>query len=826
MHSAGIRMPAPRLGAPHEPPAHPDMNRTLDRRPHSPERSGSSAPADATPPKDGKTPSHRNPGGGMLKKATAADRGLVEVPALLPHLEFRPVDDRQVLLISETFNTLLRGSIYPDLLPLLDGRHSFDAIMSALSGAHAASQIQTALASLISKQYVVSGDHAMDRGTAAFWSSLGASPRWAEERLQASKVAVAGDDGSLARQLGTAGIAVDADGPTLSAVVCADYLDERHASVNRRHLESGAPWMLIRPKGMAPLFGPVFRPAEQGPCWNCLAYRLRSHQEVHNFVRNMAGNDGAFAPFAAAPAVLEAIYGLAAVEIAKWLVLGKLAPLHEHAISLDVASLKSERHPVMRRPQCFACGDEALYRADRPPVPVRLRPSPKGVRNSGGARSVPPEETLAKYRHLISSVSGVVSWLTRTTDDTDTWSHVYWAGSNLALRSKQLSSLRRGLRSASAGKGSTAKQSEASALCEAIERYSNMFHGDEIRCRRSYADFVRAGEEEAIHPNEVHLFSDRQLDQADAINARGHPYNWIPPRLDPDAELDWSPVWSLTQGRPRYLPTSVLYSVAAEQAEGTHFRADSNGCAAGNTLEEAIFQGLFELLERDAFAIWWYNRLRVPGVDLDSFGDDYLAAARDYYRRFQRDLWVLDITGDFGIPTFVAVSRRIDQDEEDIVYGIGAHMDPHITALRAVCEMNQFLYLLQGTQSRSFDYKTYDPVSRAWWATAKLAEHAYLQPDPAVPLRRRADYAVPESADTREDVERYRALLEAKGMELLVLDQTRPDIGMPVARVVVPGLRHFWERFAPGRLYDVPVAMGRREQPLAEDELNPSLVIA
>ena len=63
-------------------------------------------------------------------------------------------------------------------------------------------------------------------------------------------------------------------------------------------------------------------------------------------------------------------------------------------------------------------------------------------------------------------------------------------------------------------------------------------------------------------------------------------------------------------------------------------------------------------------------------------------------------------------------------------------------------------------------------------------------------------------------------------MEFLVLDQTRPDIGMPVARVIVPGMRHFWARFAPGRLYDVPVGMGRRERPLAEADLNPVPVIA
>ena len=55
----------------------------------------------------------------------------------------------------------------------------------------------------------------------------------------------------------------------------------------------------------------------------------------------------------------------------------------------------------------------------------------------------------------------------------------------------------------------------------------------------------------------------------------------------------------------------------------------------------------------------------------------------------------------------------------------------------------------------------------------------------------------------------------------LVLDQTRPDIEAPVVRVIVPGLRHFYRRFGPGRLYDVPVKLGWLEKPLKEDELNP-----
>ena len=102
----------------------------------------------------------------------------------------------------------------------------------------------------------------------------------------------------------------------------------------------------------------------------------------------------------------------------------------------------------------------------------------------------------------------------------------------------------------------------------------------------------------------------------------------------------------------------MLYSMPAEERGPADLIADSNGCAAGNTLEEAILQGFYELAERDAFAIWWYNRLQVPAVDLSSFDHEYLASASDYYARYGRDLWMLDVTADIGIPTFVALSSR------------------------------------------------------------------------------------------------------------------------------------------------------------------------
>jgi ribosomal protein S12 methylthiotransferase accessory factor len=75
--------------------------------------------------------------------------------------------------------------------------------------------------------------------------------------------------------------------------------------------------------------------------------------------------------------------------------------------------------------------------------------------------------------------------------------------------------------------------------------------------------------------------------------------------------------------------------------------------------------------------------------------------------------------------------------------------------------------------------------------------------------------------DRREQVMACVEIAKRAGLDFLVLDQTRPDIEVPVARVIVPGLRHFYRRFGPGRLYDIPVKLGWLERPLSETELNP-----
>jgi ribosomal protein S12 methylthiotransferase accessory factor len=134
--------------------------------------------------------------------------------------------------------------------------------------------------------------------------------------------------------------------------------------------------------------------------------------------------------------------------------------------------------------------------------------------------------------------------------------------------------------------------------------------------------------------------------------------------------------------------------------------------------------------------------------------------------------------------------------------------------LRALTELNQFLSIgLMGARNAQ---TSSDDGSGPF----RLRDHPYLIPsgDAAV----RPDFSAKFGGlDRREQVMACVDIAKREGLDFLVLDQTRPDIEVPVVRVIVPGLRHFYRRFAPGRLYDVPIKLGLLDRRVPEDELNP-----
>ena len=475
--------------------------------------------------------------------------------------------------------------------------------------------------------------------------------------------------------------------------------------------------------------------------------------------------------------------------------------------------LQFQEHILAKRPNCPSCG----YSLNKTPLPVVLGHRKKAFTNDGGHRFCSPEETLRTYQHLISPITGIVRELNKIQGNALV--HTYVAKHHFRSVFDDLDSLRQNIGGRSAGKGRTDSQAKASGFCEAIERYSGVFQGNEIREKASY----QALGDKAIHPNKCMNFSEKQYQHREEWNAKNQGwFQKVPEPFDETRIIDWTPVWSLTAQDFKYLPTGYCY-YGYSQSEPLDCWADSNGCAAGNTIEEAILQGFMELVERDCVALWWYNQLVKPSVNLESFNEPYFEQLKQYYEGLNRELWVLDITSDLNIPCFAAISPRKEREVEDILLGYGAHFDPKIAISRALTEVNQILpNVLSFKEDGTTIYNSSaDPLAVKWWQTARLSNQSYLVPDSKIIPKKSNDYLQLASDDLLEDVKLCQRIVESKGMEMLVLDQTRPDIGLRVAKVIIPGMRHMWKRLGAGRLYDVPVSMGWLKEALTEDELNP-----
>jgi oxazoline/thiazoline synthase len=642
---------------------------------------------------------------------------------------------------------------------------------------------------------------------AARWDAL-----TAEARLEAATVLVLAPDGldaePLAEAIRQAGVGhvepvvgpLPHDPAHLAVVLCRDYRSDAVARLATALRAAGVPWLPVRPGSREVWQGPVIEHGT-GPCWDCLRTRVLAN-------RPLVAEHGGPGPDPARPVLGLAVHGaalLAAVRIA-----GGRADEPARITTSDVLGGEVVGHPVVRRPECPTCGDPDLV-ADRAHRPVSLRSRPA---DGPGLRPEPAWRTRERLAPLVDPLTGVVRSVRRD-ERGPTTLRSFRSGANPAAAPADgtagLAGLRSALRGLTGGKGTTDLDAELGAICESVERSSGAFHGDEATVRGS----LRSLGPDAIHPDRCRLQDPRQLAGRDVWNREHSPFQRVLDPFDPDEEMDWTPVWSLSARRHRLLPTGMLYYGAPGP---TSVAADSNGCAAGATVEDAVLQGMLELVERDAVAIWWYDRSRVPGIELDATDDPWIAEVLAAHASLGREVWALDVSADLGVPVVVALSRRTDGDREDIALGFGAHPDPGAALRRALCELNQMMpaFVEPGPL---LEQAATDPDLSTWLRTATVENQPYLRPLPSG--ARRAPRPRGGGWDLLTEIDALRARIESAGSEVLVLDQTRPDVGLPVVRVIAPGLRHWWSRLAPGRLYQVPVTLGRRRRPLAFEDLNP-----
>lgn len=583
-----------------------------------------------------------------------------------------------------------------------------------------------------------------------------------------------------------AAVATQAPAPTpLTIVFCDDYLDPRLGAIDAGQRAAGRPWLLVRPAGEQAMAGPLFTPhaGTASACWHCLAHRWQRNHPARAAQGGPPHDSGRCPPVCAGA-------DLIATRLQALLPTVQRLLAHTDAAQTVWTLEPLQAHPVAARPQCPHCGTPGLM-ALRQREPIAPVPGTHAARADGGWRSVPAETTVQRLSRHVSPLTGVIARVTPLTAETDEALTVYRSeifrtpapGSGfLAGPPTQLC----------LGKGLSAMQARASAMCEAVERYAAFHQGDEAVVVAPAAEL----DAPCIPPTALARFSDRQT----ARFATDRPPHAVAPGAGQGEPLWWAPAWSLTADARRYLPLGFCLAHAPAQSQH-HVGWTSNGCAAGNTREEAILQGFMELVERDAAAIWWYGQIRRPAIALDGIA----AATRQRLARScgpQWSYWLLDITHDFGIPVVVCVGRHADTGHWAV--GFGCSLDRALACERALTEISQLIAAGKG------------------FAVPQQVQ-AFLHPldGTDAPPQQPAQQADTAPPDIARAIARCVDIARGLGLETIVYDHSRPDIPLYTVKVVVPGLCHIWPELGNPRLRDVPVALGWRSRPLQESEFNP-----
>lgn len=742
-------------------------------------------------------------------------------PMFRAHLRYGALADDLMLIKSETETFVIDGIDADNLgalLALLDGKRTVRQVLRELDGLIDAAGVFWALNLLNEQGHIdtIQGDVLPDP---CLWHSAGLDLNPAYDSLMISSVAIVsfGIDASIVANLCDALDRVGIDAapsaavpePSFTVALVDDYLNPDLQEMNRRLLRLGAPWLIAKPVGRILWFGPVFD-SLGGPCWACLAQRLRDNKRDELVAMADDTSQGLGVPSSQ-------LYDAASLSIltTQIALLSGGATSDKIARSLktfDHVDLSSAQHTFPHRPQCLDCGATEtkiiapLDVADLSTRPaIRIENHIKRSASDGGYRVCSSEETIARLSPFVSPVTGIIPHLKDNA-----------IGPFRVSKCKQVTPWRAlgwqrriDLSLGAGGKGASSAQARAGCMAEAIERYSGTYQGDEPRVFGSMNKLAPL----ALNPNSAMGFSAQQY----ADHAAGKTTGFSTPKpFDAAMELDWAPLWSLRDETWRLLPTAYCYY---ETPPPNDFCiSDSNGCAAGNVMVEAVLHSLLELIERDAIAIWWYNMLRRPPLDrasLNSFAAERISGLSQELAAQGRSFDLIDLTNDLQVPVIGAVSADKKYGDK-IVFGFGAHLDPSIAAMRAASELVQLdVYCREAEDSTA---PRMEQV-RHWFATATLENHRYLVPDAtAVPARH---IEVNDDDDLKDSVDKLVRMLSERGHDVLLLDATRPDLDFPVVRMIVPGLRHYHNRFAPGRLYDVPVEMGWTRSALAEGDLNP-----
>ena len=384
---------------------------------------------------------------------------------------------------------------------------------------------------------------------------------------------------------------------------------------------------------------------------------------------------------------------------------------------------------------------------------IQLNRCPK-VSASTGIRTIPPEETLKRVIPLLEKAG--MDPLEDITDRDNLGIPVY------SIYRKRTA---KGTFGNYNGKGATPEQAKASAVMEAMERYS---------AEQRESDEVAYGTLQQMRDSGMPY-----VEPADLI---------LPARvmgMVESAEIAWTECYDILRGEDVWVPACAVFYPYYPDGDLQLFRFHTNGIASGNTIEEAILHAMFEVIERDAWSIAEsFNRTNADIIvdDEDSVPGRLLKQFRDA----GIEINLKDLTTDVGVTTIGASSDDVrTKDPEMLDIGVGTHPNPEIAAIRALTEVAQSRTThkhglkvnaeLQ-KKTREMGYEKVKEANALWYRDSSKSIRLSEMKDEAT------DYVL-------DDIELVLGKIMDAGFDrVIIADLTRPEIDVPTVRAIIPGM--------------------------------------
>ena len=594
--------------------------------------------------------------------------------------------------------------------------------------------------------------------------------------------------------------------------------DGWHPFVHRKAEEAfrrtGTPWLRGFVSFGEGIVGPLVRPGAPG-CSQCADKRRMmagsDRQELWELQRKLSAAPGGTARDAwASRTGLWQMARLIAAE-ARRVLEGQRAQTENRVFLINLQTLHSSRHFFLPDPLCPVCGrlpDDTSAAAR-----ITLGPSPKISPESYRCRPMDELKTVL-VRDYLDYRTGLMNGKMH-----DLVSPFADASVNLPLFAGD---------EATAGRTHRYADSELTAVLEGLERYCGLSPRGK---RTVIRDSFRNLEHQALNPVEAGLHAKEQYERPD--------FPFRP--FDPDEPIDWVWGYSFLKERPILVPELLAY-YSTGSGRGFVYET-SNGCALGGSLEEAIFYGILEVVERDSFLLSWYARLPIPRLDPYSAGDpelrlmvERLQAAAGY------DVHLFNSTMEHGIPSVWAVAKNRKKQGVNLVCAAGAHPDPVRAAKSAIHEAAGLLLTLDKKLEANRD--AYARMLRDPFLVRHMEDHSMLYSlpqaeerlqfllEPHRPVRTFAEQfeRKPRRADLTDDLRAFLQSFRRLNLDVIVVDQTAPETlrnGLYCVKVLIPGMLpmtfgyHLTRLTGLDRVLEVPVKLGYAKRPLTYEELNP-----